>query len=264
MASIILPQSMRVQPASWGQINLGHRLLNGATMLAVPTFGRTWTRNFLPQGSSPNNFTVSGSAAIGASAKGMAFVSTALNGKYFLVLSNSGQVFTSTTECTVFMLRRHTDTTLRAATSFGFSISTSNRVLLSAPFSDGNAYWDFGSTDGTHRISAAWGTKDTNVHSLVLVAGAAKGREIWRNGIKLAGNTSINAASSAGILADVSIGGDLEENYLVGVVARAWSDSEIAEWSANPWGIFQEPRRLWLPGIAAAGGSARPQVFVCT
>jgi hypothetical protein len=263
MASIIQPQPMRVQPASWGQINLGHRLLNGATMLAVPTFGRTWSRNWF-KGVNSNSYILSGSAVIGGRARGMAFVSTALNGAWIVASQDSGAVFPNTSECTVFMLRRHTDTTLRAANCFGFNVTTSSRVLVSAPFSDGNVYWDYGSTDGTHRISASWGSKDTNVHALVFVAGAAKGREIWRNGIKLAGNTSINGASSASSTADVMIGGDLEENYLVGVVARAWSDAEIAEWSANPWGIFQEPRRLWLPGIAGGSGSVRPQVFVCT
>jgi hypothetical protein len=264
MASIIQPQPMRVQPASWGQINLGHHLLNGATMLAVPTFGRTWSRSWF-KGINSNNFVPSSSSAvINGRAMGMAFVSNALGAAYVVASQDSGVVFPNTSECTVFMLRRHMDTTLRAATSFGFTITNSNRIILSAPFSDGVCYWDYGSTDGTHRISASWGTKNTNVHALVFVAGAAKGREIWRNGIKLAGSTSINAASTASSTADVSIGGDLEENYLVGVVARAWSDSEIAEWSANPWGIFQEPRRLWLPGVAAAGGSVRPQVFVCT
>jgi hypothetical protein len=260
MAAIILPNRLRVQPGPGAQVDTTHPLLNGATLVAVPTLGRSWTRtNTL----NTNVFTTTGNAAIRGGRLGLAFVTTASGGAYFLAASAAAAIFPNTTEATTFILRRHTDTTLRGTTDFGYNVAVGNRILIAAPFSDGLVYYDHGSTDGTHRISASWGTKNTDPHSLVCVASATKGREIWRNGIKLAGNTSINGSFSASSTADISVGGDLQEVFLVGVVARAWSDSEIAEWSANPWGIFTSRRRLWLPGAPAPAPAARPQVFFC-
>jgi hypothetical protein len=142
-------------------------------------------------------------------------------------------------------------------------------VQSHAPYIDGNLYWDCGSTDGTHRISTSY-TKSTNPEALVFVAGSTKGREVWRNGAKIAGNTGINGTFTAASVADVSVlgaasgsglGSDSETVYLFGVVARAWSDGEILQWTANPYGMFQSPRKWWLPAVPARWCSSAPSAL---
>jgi hypothetical protein len=267
VAAIILPHRHRAQPGPGALLDLGNPLMNGFTLVAVPGFSHSYLRNDEVPGSDTHTF--SGSAVLAGRAHGRALV---LNGStdQMVVCSRPDRVFTNSTDCTMFVVRRHLDTTNRAAAVFGHHRLNSERVLLHAPFSDGNAYWDYGSNASTHRISVAWGTKQTTLEAIVCVAGGGKGRELWRNGIKLAGDVSKVGTSAAGQLSSVVMGAvagtaDLEEVYLAGVVARAWSDAEIAAWSANPWGIFYTPRKLFIPSAAAPpAASARPVVFVCT
>ena len=152
---------------------------------------------------------------------------------------------------TIAVLRRKTDTTARVATVFGNNAA--NRILLHAPYSDGNVYWDFGN-DTTGRLSVAFGAITTDWEAIVVVAGPTKGREIWRNKNRLAADTSKTFVPASGTTpwylfstgADVS---DVEEKALVVITASEWTDAEIRSWVDNPWAatFAPLPRRIWAP-----------------
>jgi len=186
-------------------------------------------------------------------------LSSATDNLGLIIAGDGDDIFPSATDATVFVIRRSKDTTARATTLFGYDGTGTgpDRVLAHAPFSDGNIYWDFGSADATNRISAPY-TKSTGIDYLVFIAGGGKGREIWRNGTKIAGDTA-KTGSRAATAANFRIGAvqvaaaraDDEDVYLFGTANRAWSDTEIKSWFARPWQIFQPiPRKIH---VASAG-----------
>jgi hypothetical protein len=264
MAAIILPSRQFAQPRSFAPLDRANTQYRELRALVLPGHGGEMVMG--------RPLSLLNSVTVTANPSGRGF--TAPTGSNKVVIPGvSGLIFTSTSECTVFLIRQSADTTARASSLFGYDNGSGDRVQSHAPYIDGNLYWDCGSTDGTHRISTSY-TKSTNPEALVFVAGSTKGREVWRNGAKIAGNTGINGTFTAASVADVSVlgaasgsglGSDSETVYLFGVVARAWSDGEILQWTANPYGMFQSPRKWWLPAVAGAGGgAARPVVFVCT
>jgi hypothetical protein len=202
--------------------------------------------------------------AVGALAVGPAGLCVDLpasQGRLRLAASVASIFPTGLADCTIAMVIRHKDTTLRGGTAFSDNAAnTSNRLLVHAPFSDGNAYFDFGNfTLGSGRISGSWGGKTTNVETLVCVAGQGKGREIWRNGRRLANNTSAKAV--LGNLSAVAFwlgspqGGDSQEIYLFIAESREWSDAEIHGFAAQPWAKIFAPRRIFVPVSAAPSGA---------
>lgn len=176
-----------------------------------------------------------------------------------LIISDTADaIFPSTTETTIFIIRRSLDTTNRESTLFGYDAGAGSRVLCHAPWSDGNIYFDFSNaTEGAGRVSTSFVKKSSSVDRLVFVAGGGKGREIWRDGIKIAANTGTSARASSTL--NVRIGGtqgissDNEEIYLFGVVNRAWSDAEISEWYENPWQIFRKQPKVLYFDVAGGG-----------
>lgn len=164
---------------------------------------------------------------------------------------------------TLGFVRRNADTTARVASLAGYADSATDRSIIHAPFSDGNAYWDFGNqTAGSGRLSVAF-SKSTAVESLAFVAGAIKGREIWRNGKRIANNAAATAArgSSSTPYWLMRYGGvgevpaDIQTQNLFVSWWRELSDAELAAWSENPWQIFAPVKRRILVAFDSAGGS---------
>ncbi len=183
--------------------------------------------------------------------------------KRYQVDSSNETIFRSGSTATIAVLRRSRDTTARTATLFHTESGASNRVLLHAPFSDGNCYWDFGNatnSSGGGRISVAFGAKVTTWETIVVVAGPSKGREIWRNGIKLAGDTSRTAARPTssvpfyvGTEPNTGNESDNEDIALIVVSVAEWSSSFIRSWCDNPYGATFAPQQIIIPTPAAAG-----------
>lgn len=181
------------------------------------------------------------------------------------IASDADTVFPSTTQATIAILRRCRDTTARNNTQCVYNSGGAgvDRVSLHPPFGDGNLYWDFGnSTAGSGRISVAF-TKTTNWETLIVVAGGGKGREVWRNGVRIASNTSATASRNT-VSVPFCLGGysgavdneaDNVDVALFVVSAVAWSDAECKAWCANPFAATFAPMLEWLPD-AAGGGSA--------
>jgi hypothetical protein len=186
------------------------------------------------------------------------------------VTTNSGVQFAGNSNdllnnlnTTWFVVRRCRDTTVRSSyMMYGYDAGGSNRAFLGAP--DGsNITWDYGNaTAGSGRLQAAY-TKDTQLETLVVVAGQTKGREIWRRGVKIASNASAKAArpSDANPFGIGPIGNttpfDDVETYVFGVVNREWTDAEIIRWCADPWQILDDPS-LVSARAAASGTTDTP------
>lgn len=197
---------------------------------------------------------------------GPAGIATLTNGtrpaRYQIADSTNDLFPVGATTATIAIVRRHLDTTLRNGQSFGGDSGATARVLLHAPFGNGNVQWDFGNaTNGSGRVTAAWGGKTTNVETLVVVAGPTKGREVWRNRTRLVSNTSATASVPT-ISAPFNIGSansgsdnDVEECYLFVADAREWSDAEIIRFASQPWAEIFEPRRIPVPVAVGGGGS---------
>lgn len=171
------------------------------------------------------------------------------------VLFSSGTANTGT----FAVLRRSRDTTVRVGALFGYNGSSSDRVLAYAPYSDGNLYWDFGNaTAGSGRLSFAF-TKSTEWETLIFVAGGSKGREVWRNGVRIGSNTSANASKGSTSTAfhlgspDGTNTCDNDDIALFVASSVAWSDAECIAWCRNPRAATFAPIPQWLPD--AAGGT---------
>lgn len=178
--------------------------------------------------------------------------------------ASADKVFPSSTQATVAVLRRSRDTTVRNSTLFGYNSGAAgaDRVQAHAPYSDGNLYWDFGNaTAGSGRVSVAF-TKSTSWETLVFVAGGGKGREVWRNGVRIVSNTSAtgtrNSSSAAvgigGVLGATNNESDNDDVALFVVSSVAWSDGEIRAWSQSPMAATFAPLPIWLPDAAGGGG----------
>ena len=162
------------------------------------------------------------------------------------IAADADNVFTSTSTASIFILRQSLTTSIYAAwtESWGYNAGVSDRVIAHMPGTDGYVYFDFGSTGTSNRISTpSTVTKSTNVESWCFVAGPNKGREIWRNGIKLAGDAS-KTGTRPTTSQSLRLGSmptdycDQEHIYLFMVGVKEWSDSQIQSISANPWQIF--------------------------
>lgn len=162
------------------------------------------------------------------------------------IAADADDVFTSATTASIFVLRQSATVSIYGAWTelFGYNTAVSDRVLAHCPGYDGYVYFDFGSTATSNRIrTPSTITKSTDVESWCFVAGPTKGREIWRNGVKLAGDVSKTGTRSAtsqplrigAMSTDYS---DLESVFLFVVGIAEWSDAQIKSLSANPWQIF--------------------------
>jgi hypothetical protein len=245
MSRLILPARFRQQPATIARVDRSNPLTTGLVELVLPPH----LKSLSPRATAVE---VTGSGVrVGPAPGGNAFSFDAVTDAR-LVVGTSVSMMPSTTDCTFFVLRQTQDTSNRNAALAGFSLSGTDRVLLHAPYVDGNLYFDFGNTT-TGRVSVAF-AKSTKIEALVFIAGGGKGREVWRDGVKIIGDTSVTAAWSGsstpfqigGIAGQIA--GDLEWVYQFGAVKRAWSDAEVRAWTANPWSIFEPPsRKYWLP-----------------
>lgn len=193
------------------------------------------------------------------------FVASLSNNNGRIQLAADGDnLFPNASQTTIAILRRCRDTTARDATLAAYDGGgASDRVKIYAPYSDGNLYWDFGtSTLGVGRVSVAF-TKTTEWETLVFVAGGGKGREVWRNGTRIVSNTSATASRSSTTAAycigayDASHNADAEDVALLAIASVAWSDAEIRAWSAAPYAqtFAPEARRIWVP-VSAGGGAS--------
>ena len=198
--------------------------------------------------------------------RGDSVTSNALNRT--VLCPNGDRVFPNSSQATIVHVRRKTDTTTRQSVTFYNGGAAADRTLVHAPWSDGTIYFDFGNaTDGSGRTFLAGQTWTTNVDYFIFVAGQTKGREIWRNGVKIKNNTTAKATRPSNT-GEYGIGGnaagtfsDIEEFYLHAVFNAEWTDRQCLEWFANPWQLFAIPAPSPLDQIVVAGSTFLPRII---
>lgn len=172
-------------------------------------------------------------------------------GAFGFILGANTAVFPRNDRCTIAVLRKSRDTTARASAVCGYNNGANDRVLLTAPFSDGNAYFDFGNaTGGSGRVSAAF-TKRVQYETLVCTAGPRTGRAIWRNRERIAsGAGAATIGYGSGYSSNFRVGGpqsgvaaDNENISMLLVSSEEWSEGLIRGFGENPWQFFQPIRR---------------------
>lgn len=170
-----------------------------------------------------------------------------------------------TTMCTVAILRRRADTTIRDAAFFGAAMATAAQRMTLSTFTDNNIYWDFGGVTGANRISVtATGNITVNLEAWVAVAGV-RGSAIYRNGLRLVAQTtaitrSVGTASLV-VPGAASTAGDPQEIYQFLLLEQEWTPTQVMEWTVAPWGsIFEGPRRRLGRRAAAAPAPTLTQV----
>lgn len=129
-------------------------------------------------------------------------------------------------------------------TIFGYENGASDRILLHAPFTDGNLYFDFGNaTTGTGggRIGAAYTKKLNTVTRFVCIAGPTKGREVWVDGNLLVANANANFSSTKatnlfniGAASNV-IAGEANNVSLLVASSVEWTSAEAVAWCRDPY-----------------------------
>ena len=236
---------MRYQPQGAARLDLGNPLTRGISDVWIASAGATLAKNF-PAGRSGTNATPE-TVIAGFGLAGQCIRGDGVTAGAGFKIAETGNDILPTTDTTWFIVRRCRDTVVRNTfMHYGYEASASNRCLLGAPEGE-NITWDYGNaTAGSGRLQAPY-VKDTLLETLVVVAGQVKGREIWRRGVKLAGNPAAKANRQStsrpfgiGRIGGASVAMDDVETYMFGVANREWSDAEITQWSNNPWQILED------------------------
>lgn len=245
MSSILLPSTRINQSVGLVDVDGEYRSSLKLSEVFCPSgnvFSKTLIRKYSPYISSGTINT-----GIGGGGRSVNFPSNQF-GCSLIIANNAFDVFASTTTASILIVRQSLASNIYSSwtTSFGYNQSGSDRILAHMPGTDGYAYFDFGGSDSARRIKTTFTVaKSTDLEVWCFVAGPNKGREIWRNGIKLAGNASINGALSANTAA-LRLGAmpsdycDAEHIYLFAVGISEWSDLTIKKLSSNPFRILRK------------------------
>jgi hypothetical protein len=119
----------------------------------------------------------------------------------------------------------------------------------------GHVRWDWNSGVSPNRV--AWtppGAWFDSWHAMAFRAGAL-GSAIWSDGIKVASQgTALTRPSSVGFTVGAwSTLRHINPISSLWIFGRELTDSEIANWAADPWAMFSPPRRAWWqPGAGTA------------
>lgn len=266
MANLIFPTRRTSQPPVNARINFEHPLAQGLAALLLFNEGAGPATNLLPQ----DPVTEQNSPAWGTSqAGGLVKIASATNMNWkwsdptrLLLLDRA----------TILFRRRFTDTTLRAAATFGVDDPASSfniRCGAHVPFSDGNVYFDFGGVGGANRISFA-NAKSLLPESWAFRAGGL-GSSIWLNGQKkVSQGTAITRTTTSSLAFyinggnNTSISGDFQEFFFFAVYKAELPDAAIQQWMADPFCMLvpDRPRRLYVHGAAPVVGANRPVVCI--
>ncbi len=176
-----------------------------------------------------------------------------------IIIADDADDVLSTTECTIILAKSLYGALTNAGAGIGYGTAASDRVNAHLPFGNGNIYWDFGNaTEGSGRVSVSGQTWPLHqLEVFALVAGANRGREIWRNGVMIASNASATAARSTttnALECGPYNGALYQHTYLAGILNYAVDRAALAEITANPWQLLKSaPRRMYFD-LGAGGG----------
>lgn len=196
-------------------------------------------------------------------ARGFAYRHTTTTAREYIATNSSDLVPTS--NCTIALGYKKTDTTLRASVAFGVNQTTNGRCHVHLPYSDGTTYWDFGGdTEGATRLSVA---SLTFGDDFWVFSTGSRGMEIWQNGVLRASNSAnptrtaytdtFSLGNSGGVGA-----GDLAQYSYFALWRRQLSRQEIIALTAAPLQFLATVRTTFTPFSGAGGGIAGRQLLL--
>lgn len=158
--------------------------------------------------------------------------------------------------CTIAMIRRKRDTTLRACSHFAVN-DAGNRCQAHMPYSDSTVYWDYGGAGAPNRLTSSYSVT-TQLERWVFTGGPL-GSAIYLNGTLQASQGTAITTSAAGAFqvngwSGAGSTGDVVDLEFCGIWGRQWTDDDAREWFRAPY-AFLRPivrRRYFVP---ASGGS---------
>jgi len=159
----------------------------------------------------------------------------------------------STTAETILIIRRKTDSTLRAAAGFGVDVGTASwRCGAHMPYSDGTIYFDFGGFSSPNRLTWGGYTPTTNIEAWAFRAGTL-GSSIWLNGIQKGsqGTAITRSTSTVNILINNGNGAgdtDYSDFLFFAVIPAELSNSVLATFI---------PHNVLDPGFYSVGSGLK-------
>ena len=248
-------------------LRVGHSLLLERPLVVAVNAGETRGLNLARHTAMNTAGAGTGTAAI-HTPYGAAFDATTTGAEWFLAF-DSGNAGASTlrfptTRCTIAVLRKCADTTLRTGAICGFVSNTANlRLGMLIPDSGGIATLDWGGTTGNNRLTVSSISKTTDWETWVGVMGT-RGLALFRNGIRLGAKTTAvtRTATSAefrlnGGMSSANGNGDVQTIALFLLVEQEWTPTQVLEWHAAPFSIFEHPPLFRsVPVPVAAGGAS--------
>lgn len=200
---------------------------------------------------SPNPTMAYGPGGLGTAFTGASTTSS-------MTLAADANTLVGTTNCTMLLLRSLNGLTFGStAEQHGYRGDPAT-VSVHCPYTDNVIYWDFGDTSTGRLASPAQTWAIGAVDAIVLTAGSVKGREIWRNGVRIANDAAKTLARSgaAGAFRLGAAGGTGSANpetiYQFVLLSVELDNARIRQWSANPWRIFRTLDQIFYVNALAS------------
>jgi hypothetical protein len=179
----------------------------------------------------------------------------------------SGALAYMTTQCTIALLRRKKDTTLRINHPITHGVADGQYIYINCPYNDGVVTYYFGLAATPLTVSGIPLT--TDVQAWVFTDGPA-GPAIYLDGVKIASN-STPRTRTVNFSDNIVIGNgpsqtesDIQEINFFQMSDTQWSDDMVRWWSAEPYAHLYSPvaqRQYFFLGEIAPGASPRSYGF---
>lgn len=267
---VFLPQQWKLQPQFATRINSSGRLFNPA---AVSVLLNPGGHNFFDLKSGVRYAPGSTVPSIVPTSIGKGYQWTLTDANSYLTINSDADNVLDTVNCTMIVASVRQSSSTHAGASHGYSASATDRVLVHLPFTDNNCYWDFGNSTagaggGRLSVSISSFTAAGTVNIWGFVAGS-RGREIWRNGVRLASDTTATLTRSAttaqfNVGACLPTGGNSPPSEITTAFflsKQELAPAAVAELTANPWQMFQPLSARIYSFPTAAGGSTVPVLY---
>lgn len=187
----------------------------------------------------------------------------------YIEIASDADTILDTVNCTMIVATVRTSATTATAPTYGYDGGGGpDRVLTHLPYTDNNIYWDFGNATagaGGGRVSvggSAYSAAGT-VSIWGFVAGS-RGREIWRNGIRIASDAAANFTRTstahpfrigAAYRFTGASGFSVAHTCSLFLISKEqWSITALSKITANPNLVYApQQRNIW---VDVSGGTS--------
>lgn len=249
------------QPQGPALVDRSGRLFDPTKLSAVIAPG---SGSYLIDALSGKNYTVTTNPAKGVSSLGQSIAWAGGTNDYIELTTDADDVL-DTVNCSILIATVRTSASTGILPAYGYQVSASERAHLHIPYSDNNLYWDFGNaTAGSGRLSVSIASYlAAGTINIWGFSAGSRGREIWRNGVLLASNSSATASRTltaakyrVGAVDTASAAACYHTDALFALSKEQWSQNTFKELTNNPNLVFA-PQERKVFSIAASSAVVR-------